>query len=61
MKNKTKPRQLLVECSDPGLVISLAEEFEHVLRQVDFERACALRDQLRDLARELGPVVERLE
>lgn len=22
--------QLLVECSDPGLVVSLAEEFEHV-------------------------------
>jgi hypothetical protein len=35
-------RQLLVECSDPGLVVSLAEELEHVLRHVDFERARAL-------------------
>jgi hypothetical protein len=59
MENKMTPRQLLVECSDPGLVISLAEEFEHVLRHVDFERACALRDQLRDLACELGTEFER--
>ncbi len=48
-------RQLLVECSDPGLVISLAEEFENVLRQIDFARAQALQSQLRDLAHELGP------
>lgn len=32
-------RQLLVECSDPGIVVSLAEEFENILRQVDFARA----------------------
>lgn len=32
-------RQLLVECSDPGIVVSLAEEFENILRQVDFVRA----------------------
>lgn len=48
-------RQLLVECSDPGLVVSLAEEFEHVLRQVDFDRAKELRGRLAELARELGP------
>lgn len=47
-------RQLLVECSDPGLVVTLAEEFENVLRHIDFERAKALRGQLDDLVRELG-------
>jgi len=52
-------RQLLVECSDPGLVVSLAEEFENVLRHVDFARAQALGRQLSDLARELGPEFER--
>lgn len=52
-------RQLLVECSDPGLVISLTEEFENVLRQIDFARARALQSQLSDLARELGPEFER--
>lgn len=53
-------RQLLVECSDPGLVVTLAEEFENVLRHVDFTRAQALGGQLRDLARELGPEFEAL-
>jgi len=52
-------RQLLVECSDPGLVVSLAEEFEHVLRHVGFARAQALHGQLSDLARELGPEFEQ--
>jgi len=52
-------RQLLVECSDPGLVVSLAEEFENVLRHVDFARAQALGRQLGDLARELGPEFEQ--
>ncbi|MDI6792755.1 MAG: hypothetical protein QME81_07820 [bacterium] len=52
-------RQLLVECSDPGLIVSLAEEFENVLRQIDFTRAQALHGQLRDLARELGPEFEK--
>ncbi len=47
-------RQLLVECSDPGLVVSLAEEFENVLRHVDFSRALALGRQLNDLSQELG-------
>jgi hypothetical protein len=51
--------QLLVECSDPGLVVSLAEEFENVLRHVDFDRAQALHSQLTDLARELGPEFEQ--
>jgi len=46
--------QLIVECSDPGLVISLAEEFENVLRQIDFARARALQSELGQLARELG-------
>ncbi len=48
-------RQLLVECSDPGLVVALAEEFENVLRHVDFSRAMALGRQLNDLAQDLGP------
>lgn len=48
-------RQLVVECSDPGLVVYLAEEFEHVMRHVDFCRAQSLSQQLGDLARELGP------
>lgn len=51
-------RQLLVECSDPGLVVSLAEEFENVLRRIDFDRARALHGQLVELARELGPEFE---
>ena len=52
-------RQLLVECSDPGLVVSLAEEFENVLRHVDFARAQALGRQLSELAREIGPEFEQ--
>jgi hypothetical protein len=47
-------RQLLVECSDPGLVVTLAEEFENVLRHVDFERAKFLQGRLNDLAHDLG-------
>ncbi len=47
-------RQLLVECSDPGLIVTLAEGMENVLRHVDFERARFLQDQLNDLSRELG-------
>ncbi|MBC8446197.1 MAG: hypothetical protein H8D78_00460, partial [Chloroflexi bacterium] len=38
---------------------SLAEEFENVLRHVDFTRAQALHGQLTDLARELGPEFEQ--
>jgi len=52
-------RQLLVECSDPGLVVSLAEEFENVLRHIDFSQAQALGRQLNDLAQELGPEYEQ--
>lgn len=51
-------RQLLVECSDPGLVVSLAEEFENVLRRIDFDRAKALHGQPAELASELGPEFE---
>jgi len=51
-------RQLVVECSDPGLVVTLAEEFENVLRHVDFERAKFLQGRLNDLARELGTEFE---
>ena len=47
-------RQLLIECSDPGLVVALDEEMEHVSRNVDFERARALHAQFAELARELG-------
>ncbi|MCJ7682870.1 MAG: hypothetical protein MUO68_01100, partial [Desulfobacteraceae bacterium] len=52
-------RQLLVECSDPGLVVSMAEEFENVLRHIDFFQAQALGRQLNDLAQELGPEYEQ--
>lgn len=51
-------RQLLVECSDPGVVVSLAEEFENVLRGIDFDRARTLKSQLRELSRELGPEID---
>ena len=59
LRGDTTMRQLLVECSDPGLVISLAEELENVLRNIDFDRARALQAQLTDLAREVGPEVEQ--
>ena len=49
--------QLLVECSDPGLVISLAEELENVLQHIDFDHARALQQQLTDLAQALGPEI----
>ncbi|MBN1814889.1 MAG: hypothetical protein JXA14_23825 [Anaerolineae bacterium] len=52
-------RQLLIECSEPGLVVSLTEELEHVLRHVDFARAQALSKQLSALATELGPEFEQ--
>jgi hypothetical protein len=48
-------RQLLVECSDPGLVISVDEELENVLVNIGFERALDLHRQLGQLAAELGP------
>ena len=50
--------QLIVECSDPGVVVSLAEEFETILRQIDFARAQELQRQLGDLAHELGSAFE---
>lgn len=59
IKRRGEAAQLVVECSDPGLVVSLAEEFEHVLRHVDFDRALALSDQLSTLAQELGPEFDR--
>ena len=52
-------RQLLVECSEPGIVVALAEEFENVLRNVDFSRARDLGRQLNELAKELGPECEQ--
>lgn len=52
-----KQRQLLVECSDPGLVVSLTEELENVLRHIDFEQTQVLKQQLSTLAQELGPEV----
>jgi hypothetical protein len=52
-----KQRQLLVECSDPGLVVSLAEELENVLRHIDFEQTQVLKQQLSTLAQELGPEI----
>ena len=53
-------RQLLVECSDPGIVVSLDEEFENILRRVDFARAQQLQRELQDLARELGAEFEQV-
>lgn len=53
-------RQLLVECSDPGIVVALAEEFENILRQVDFVRAQQLQRDLHNLARELGAEFEQV-
>ncbi|MBI4596492.1 MAG: hypothetical protein HY730_08980 [Candidatus Tectomicrobia bacterium] len=53
-------RQLLVECSDPGLVVTLEEEFEHVLKNVDFEVARGLQSQFAELAHELGREFEEL-
>lgn len=58
-RRRPEQRASFVECSDPGLVISLAEELETVLRHIDFDRACALHRQLTDLAQELGPEVAR--
>lgn len=52
--------QLIVECSEPGLVVALTEQFEYVLRHVDFQRAIRFRDQLSALAQELGSDVERI-
>ncbi len=52
-------RQLLGECSDPGIIVSLAEEFENILRQVDFARAQQLQRELSHLAHELGTEVEQ--
>jgi len=52
-------RQLLVECSDPGIVVSLVEEFENILRQVDFARAQQLQRELTNLAYELGTEIEQ--
>ncbi|MEW5719647.1 MAG: hypothetical protein AB1817_13535, partial [Chloroflexota bacterium] len=42
-----------------GIIISLAEEFENILRQVDFARAQQLQRELNDLARELGTEIEQ--
>ncbi len=53
-------RQLLVECSEPGLVVTLSEEFEYVLRHVDFERATRLWDELSVLAHKLGGDVDEI-
>ncbi len=50
-------RQLLVECSDPGLVVSLTEEMENVLRHIDFDQMQKLKQQLSALAQKLGPEV----
>ncbi len=57
-RSKHPTRQLIVECSDPGVLVSLAEEFEIILRQVDFRRAQEIERQLSDLARELGEAFE---
>lgn len=53
-------RQILVECSDPGLVVTLEEEIEHVLRNVDFEGALRLQSKLAELAHELGGNFEEM-
>lgn len=38
--------RLIVECGDPGLVISLAEKFENVLRRIDFTPSTVEIDRL---------------
>lgn len=53
-------RQLLVECSEPGIVVSLAEEFENILCRVDFARAQQLQRELHTLAGELGDEYEHV-
>lgn len=57
MMQTRQQRQLLVECSDPGLVISLTEELENVLRHIDFAQTQVLKAQFTALAQELGPDV----
>ncbi len=50
-------RQFIVECSEPGWVIFLAEELENVFRHITFERAQEIGKSLAKLADELGPEV----
>lgn len=57
MMRTNNQRQLLVECGDPGLVISLTEEMENVLRHIDFDQMQKLKQQLSALAQELGPEI----
>lgn len=53
-------KQLLLECSEPGVVVALDEELEHILRKVDFKKAQELKQQLSDLSKKLGPEYEKL-
>jgi hypothetical protein len=59
MRQEGAMRQLLVECSDPGVVVTLEQEFENVLREIDFDRARAIGHMLSELSRELGPGIDR--
>lgn len=46
-----------MEGSDPGVVLSLDEDLENVLRHIDFEAAGKLKDALSRLAHEMGEEV----
>ena len=46
---------ILVEHSEPGLVIKPVDSFENVLRHISYERALELRQSLIAIAQELGP------
>jgi len=49
---------LIVECSEPGWVITLSEDLEHLLRHVTFERAQEIAAKLKDLCHDMGPAHE---
>ncbi len=46
--------KILVEHSEPGLVIKPVDSFENVLRHFSYERALELRRQLIEIAQEMG-------
>ncbi len=55
-----RSRQLLVECSEPGVVMASADSIEHALRHIGWEDVLRLRDKLAELADEMGADYARL-
>lgn len=53
-------KQLLLECSEPGVVVALEEELENILRRVDFKKAQEIQEKLLHLSQKLGPDYEDL-